>query len=931
MTTPLAALTHRGQSIWLDFISRELLTSGELERMIREDHITGLTSNPTIFAKAIRHGSDYDDEIKSAMDRGLTSAEDVFTEIAIADIRKATQILSPVHEKAGGKDGFVSLEVSPALADDTERTLRLARELWKRVDARNLMIKVPATDEGIPAIRQLIADGINVNVTLIFSLASYVKVVDAYMSGLEDRAKRGESLNVHSVASFFVSRVDTAVDPLLEAAGKDAAPLLGEAAIANARRAYELFDKEFLRGERFRILERKGAHVQRPLWASTSAKNPAYRDVVYAEALVGPHTVDTMPPETIKAFSDHGVADSDTVTSDWDGANANVAELAKFGVDIDKVTDELLAKGVSSFAASYAELLDAIATKMDLWGEGFSERTHWSPGAMGDDVTRDLGSLAPMTTLRRILERDPSVWTSEKGHDAVISNRLGWLDVIDTMKDQVGRLATLATSLRAEGYRDCVLLGMGGSSLCPEVFRNVFPTQDGALRLFVLDTTDPSAIEEVTSQISLPHTLFVVSSKSGGTLETLSQFAHFHELEAKLDTATAGRHFVAVTDPGSPLATIAAENSFRDTFINPQDIGGRYSALSFFGLVPAALMGVDVRRILDVAGALLAASGVGNPGHYNPGLFLGTVFGRGYEVGRDKITILAPSRLATFGLWAEQLIAESTGKEGKGIVPIAGEEPGAPAVYSGNDRLFVAYHMDDSSQYAAGVSALIAAGQPVMEITLRDSYDLGGEFIRWELATAVAATHLHTDPFDEPNVKESKDNTNKILAQHEAKGAFPAEPQPVSSHPVADQIDEFLKGAAAPHYVALMAYVTPTAPNDVALHALQAAIRDRWHIATTVGFGPRFLHSTGQLHKGGPNTGLYIQFTTNDTCDVSIPGKPFSFSTLKKAQALGDLDSLLAHGRKVIHIEIPTSNEVAKVMTAAAEQIATPSGTAARR
>jgi transaldolase / glucose-6-phosphate isomerase len=915
MATPLQQLGERGQSVWLDFISRELLTSGELQRLIADANVTGMTSNPTIFQKAIAEGSLYDDQIRELIASGIDDPNDVFTELAITDIQHAADILRPVHERTSGADGFVSLEVPPSLSHDTDATVAMARTLWERVDRPNLMIKIPATLEGMPAIGRTIGDGRNVNITLIFAIAMHEKVIEQYLGALEARHNAGESLDVHSVASFFVSRVDTLVDKLLEA--KLAADpgnaliegLLGKAAIANAVLAYELFEQRF--GDaRFTALREAGAHVQRPLWASTSAKNPNYRDVVYAEALVGPDTVDTMPPATIDAFQDHGVVSGDTVKADYAGAHRVMDQLAQVGINMDDVTQELLDAGVKTFADSYDALIRGIAEKIDSMSSGYATRQHIDTGATA--IALDTPEATQIA--ERVWHRDPNLWKpGDDAHAAVIRNRLGWLDVVGAMREQLASLTALTTEVREAGWRDCVLLGMGGSSLCPEVLRSSFGSAEGQPTLHVLDTTDPLAITRVTGAIDPKATGYIVSSKSGTTLETLSHLAHFWELTAAA-VDKPGSHFIAVTDPGTPLANIARDREFRHLYKNPPDIGGRYSALSMFGLVPAAVIGIDIDLLLHRAADMRRNCAAGVPGDLNGGLALGTVMGALHDAGRDKVTILAPHSVEAYSLWAEQLIAESTGKEGKGIIPIGDEPIGDPSVYSG-DRLFVALRIGADASFDGSIDALRKAGHPVIVFDLEDKYDLAAEFFRWEFATAVAGAHLAIDPFDEPNVKESKDNTQAVLQQYEQTGALPDEAPAVTDGALrvyGDVTGSSASGALTSHlntanpgdYVALMAYVTPDDPNHEALQRLRVAIRDSRRIATTLGFGPRFLHSTGQLHKGGPNTGVYIQITADDGTDVPIPDKPFTFSILKRAQAAGDLQSLRNHGRRVVRVHI---------------------------
>jgi len=411
----------------------------------------------------------------------------------------------------------------------------------------------------------------------------------------------------------------------------------------------------------------------------------------------------------------------------------------------------------------------------------------------------------------------------------------------------------------------------------------------------------------------LKATGYVVSSKSGTTLETLSHLAHFWELTSAVSD-NPGSHFIAVTDPGTPLAAIARDRRFLRLFQNPADIGGRYSALSMFGLVPAAIIGIDCDLLLERAATMRRNCAAGVPGDINCGMSLGTVMGALHDQGRDKVTIVAPREIEAYSLWAEQLIAESTGKEGKGIIPIGDEPIGDPDVYA-DDRLFVALRIGADAAFDRSVDALHSAGHPVISFDLADKYDLAAEFFRWEFATAVAGAHLGIDPFDEPNVQESKDNTKAVLQQYEDSGALPDDPAAVTDGALrvyGDVSGSTAAGALAAHldtanpgdYVALMAYVAPDDASQRALQGLRVAIRDSRRLATTLGFGPRFLHSTGQLHKGGPNTGVYIQITADDGTDVSIPGQPFTFSILKRAQAAGDLQSLRSHGRRVVRVHI---------------------------
>ncbi len=515
-----------------------------------------------------------------------------------------------------------------------------------------------------------------------------------------------------------------------------------------------------------------------------------------------------------------------------------------------------------------------------------------------DDALKEMSA---QRVMQRIRSHDHTVWKTEPTE---IINRLGWLTIAETSKKNIGRLTGLADELRSSGYRQAVLLGMGGSSLAPEVFSKTFGPAEGYLKLSVIDSTDPDLILSYAEELDFEETLFIVSTKSGGTVETLSFFKYFYNRTVEAVGADrAGEHFVAITDPGSKLADLAVRYSFRITFLSDPNIGGRYSALSYFGLLPAALLGIDLELLLDRA---LDAARKDTDGA-RLGAILGRLAGEKREgLSRDKVTIFTSPRLASFGDWVEQLIAESTGKEGKGIVPVIGEPLGAPEVY-GQDRLFVYLRLHGEDALEAGLQALEKAGHPVLRIDLRDLYDIGAQFFLWELATAVAGHLLGINPFDQPNVESAKVRAREMVSAYTDTGQLPedrAEP------PEGKVLAEFLSQAEAGDYVALQAYVQPTEATTSALQELRRKIRDRHRVATTVGYGPRFLHSTGQLHKGGGGGGLFVQFTNSQRRDAAIPdtaGKQessVSFATLKMAQALGDKQALQDNQRRVIRIHL---------------------------
>jgi transaldolase/glucose-6-phosphate isomerase len=869
----LAKLSSAGVSVWLDQIRRTLITGGELHRLAEEESLRGVTANPSIFEKAILGSDDYDEELQE-LSRQELSAQEIYDRIAQRDVQMACDVLADFYREANGNDGFVSLEVAPEIAYDTERTLDMARVYWKAVNRPNLMIKIPGTPAGVPAIEQAIYEGINVNVTLLFAVEAYERVAEAYLRGLERRQAEGLTLDVKSVASFFVSRVDTNVDKKLEALGRT--DLAGRAAVANARAAYRRF-KEIFNGPRWEALHHAGAHVQRPLWASTGTKNPEYSDVKYVEELVGAHTVNTMPLNTLMAFGDHGEVTGPTAERD---PSEDLELLADAGIDMQEVTDELLVDGVKQFEDAMHRLLAGIEEERAAVVTGKPATIEARlPRENQDEIAKRVNEAMGQSVAQRVWRRDPSLWGGPGVPE--IEDRLGWLTVSETMLEHATELEAFAGEVRSEGYTDAILLGMGGSSLGPEVLRQSFGDIPEGLRLQVLDSTHPDAIRAVQDSVDITKTIFVVSSKSGGTIETLSHYRHFKSL-AKPE------QFVVVTDPGSPLVRLAEEDGLRRVFLNPPDIGGRYSVLSLFGLVPAALMGINVEALLH-----RAQVGEQNCAHYdssasNSGLWLGSAIGELARQGRDKLTFFVSEPIASFGLWAEQLVAESTGKHGRGILPVADEPVGEPDVY-GDDRVFAYLRNGEQPDEAldAAVQKLADAGHPTLTMATQGAVDLGRVFFLSEFAVAVAGWALGINPFDQPNVQEAKDNTKRVLDS----GTIPEFESAGDA-----ELRALLADAQPPHYVAIMGYLAPSAELDAALAELRAAIRELTGAAVTFGYGPRFLHSTGQLHKGGPPTGRFLQLVDAPRGDVEIPGEAYTFGRLIAAQAAGDLQTLRSHG-----------------------------------
>ncbi len=936
MSNPLLEIQNFGQSAWLDYIHRQDLQNGDLQRRIDDEGVLGVTSNPSIFQKAIGDSDTYDEAMLAILD---LDAQDIYESLAIDDIRGATDLFRPIYERTDGGDGFVSLEVSPLLARDTQATIDEAHRLFATVDRPNLMIKIPATPEGLPAIEAAIAAGINVNVTLIFALQNYEAVAEAFIRGLEQRLERGEDVTrVASVASFFLSRIDVMVDQILEnnirAAqvqgdmGRITANrvLLGQTAIANAKLAYRSFQRIF-DGERFAALRGAGAQAQRPLWASTGAKNPAYPDTMYVDNLIGPHTVNTLPPATLAAFKDHGVA-AETISidvADFLPPQEVMDRLTEVGIDLGQVTARLQDDGVDAFIDAFETLINQVAAKRTVLRSGIMDRTKLALGIYHSAVDEAVAGLDAESANARLWNKDGSLW---KSHAPTIDNivkRLGWLDTDKTIDR--ARLIALQDDVRGSRFQHVVLLGMGGSSLAPEVLSDTFGPQDGFPELIVLDSTDPARIRAVESEIALEDTLFIVASKSGGTIETVALHHYFRE-----KTGGNGEQFIVITDAGSPLEQIAEKEGLREIFINPSDIGGRYSALSYFGLVPAALIGLDLVKLWASADTMMAANGHLIPTAYHPALLLGAVIGALAQAGRDKVTITATASLRGFGNWAEQLLAESLGKEGRGALPVVGATIGMPHDYV-SDRLFIYLRVDndrDVAEMDTAVRTLREAGHPRVTIRLPDSHAIAGEFFRWEYAAAIAGRLLGINPFDEPNVAEAKDATKRLLEIVQREGSLPPEAPVMTADglelyadsrtlaplrelcqqhgydgaDLAQVIAAQLASTRAGDYFAFLIYCDLDAEERRLLADIQRRIRHVTKRAVTIGIGPRYLHSTGQYHKGGGDNGVFWQLTADAAPDLEIPGMPFSFGALFAAQAAGDMQALGGHGRRAMRLHL---------------------------
>lgn len=915
MDNPLKVLQKLGQSVWLDNLSRDLLRSGELARLICEDGISGITTNPAIFEKAITEDRSYDNDIHRLVDQGL-GVHEIYEELVISDVRDAADLLRETYEQSARQDGYVSVEVAPDLAYDPTGTVEQAVRLFQRIGRPNVMVKVPATRPGMQAVRDLMKAGINVNVTLIFDREQTMEAASAYIDGTDAwNLAGGGPHGPVCVASLFVSRVDTVIDDLLKDLSEhhvklQAKDLMGKAAIANAKLAYAGHRAVF-QSERFKEASKIGVVPQRIVWASTSTKNPAYGDTYYVESLVGPYSVNTMPPHTLNAFRDHGKVVS-AIEVDLEGARQHMEKLEYLGLDMVGIMDRLLADGLKSFSDAFQRLLHEIGTKRTRLLRGWGHRSA-SLGKLQDKVDRTLKTLDTERLSENLWNGETSLWTDDPESAKEINRRLGWLHIVDILSGETDKLRAFAEEIRSEGFSDAIILGMGGSSLAAEVYSQCFGDQEGYPKLTVLDTTVPDTVLRVENTLDLKRTLFVVASKSGGTIEVVSLYKYFRrKLEALLGSR-AGRNFVAITDPGTDLGRLAGEHGFRRVFLNPPDIGGRFSALSYFGMVPAALIGAKLDLLLMRAAQATEASGPGVRTLESPGAWLGTILAESALAGADKLTLIISPKVASFGCWLEQLVAESTGKMGRGIIPVDGEPIGDERAY-GNDRIFVYLRLDEDAGYDEAVSRLEKAGHAVVTLRLHGPYDVGREMFRWEYATAVAGALLHVNPFDQPNVQESKDITKKMLTEFVSQGKLPEIDYVSPDSPDLSGIVRGLVESAEPgSYIGINAFIDPTEKNKAVLQEFRRYLSSNYRLATCLGFGPRYLHSTGQIHKGGPRKGLFMLITCEDKAELEIPGEKYSLNVLKTAQALGDCMALKNKGIPVMRIHMRSDEELEKL------------------
>ncbi len=899
-------LFESGQSVWLDNIRRGLIKNGKLAKDIERGIIRGVTSNPSIFRKAITNSQDYENAL---IPMALANVDEkyIFTQLTVEDIRNAADLFRDLYISSQGNDGFVSLEVSPLYAHDPEETLVQAKSVWKAVNRPNLMIKIPVTNEILPVITELTAAGINLNLTLIFSPEQYEQAAEAYIAGLRQRIEKGETIDkIRSVASIFVSRVDTKIDSMLAETGVSTRSLQGKAAIRNAQKIYNRSLMIF-NDENFGNIRERGGNAQRVLWASTSVKNKLFKQTYYVDALVGENTVNTVPPSTLDALL-KSCETKPSLPVPEDEIEAFFVSLQNAGINIDAVYAQLEDEGIAAFMTDYNATLDLIRLRC----EGIRKNM----GQLQNVIEESFQKFDRESVMRRIFSKDPTVWTFNTQSYPEIRSRLGWLDTYKTTESVITDYIALRNELKKEGVSQILLIGTGGTSIVPEVIANIFDSETD-IKITVIDSTDPVEIAEVRKGYDPKSTLFIVSSKSGNAIEIHALMDYFFAQTKETFKDKAGSRFIAITDSGSALEKIASDLGFRHIFHTDSSVGGRFSALTAYGIFPAILMGLDHQIISQKVTEMMKNCSPSLPAHRNEGAALGTFIGTAAIYGKDKLTIIADPAFSSFGSWLELIIAESTGKEGKGIVPIDLEPELEDKSYA-NDRFFVYINHDNT--YRDRVQKLQEQGYPVYEIAVDDEYDLFAEFYRWEIAVSVACSILYVNPFDQPDVLGGKICTSAKINEIHENGVL-KEPEPVwedeqtevsTREELGDLsqcrnyneiITRFIsKAKSGKDYIAVIAFLPTNEESTIWLQQLRRTILQCTKCATMIGFGPRFLHSTDQLFKGGPNNGFFIQVVTDHSDDILISNEYMSFKKLEQAQALENFESLSEKGRHVIRI-----------------------------
>lgn len=924
LSTQQALDTRR---LWLHDFSRALLEAQPLTALPASSFATHLGR----LERAIGEGDSYDSALEQC---ALADPHLCFESLLIEDVRRAADALLPRFAPEWAS-GVVSVDLSPLRAESPAERLEAARQLFRAIDRPNVLIKMPAQADLLTVPEQLLYEGVNIHFTHVYHIDGYERAAECYMRALERRALENLALNgVFSVISFHVGAIDATVDRQLQNNIRAAqarselarvsanAELLGKIGVANANNVYRR-SRDLFNSERFARLRARGALPQRLLWTEIAPISPLQAPMHYVDCLNHAEALLLLEPTLLEHLANH---DQDAMqrTLALREAPDILARLAAVGIELDLIARQLLGDAEEMYSEAFAKLIARVDGKRKLLSSGFMRRQTLVLGQYQKPVETELARLRAQKSITRTWACDASLWTDSPQVAAQIENRLGWLRLPTDGRIDREVLRAARDESRRAGWRHLVMLGMGGANITAETLYAIFGQQEGFPALITLDSTDPTAIRDVEAQIDLARTCFIVASKSGSTLETLAMLYYFY------DKVQNGDQFIAITDPETRLAEEAQRLGFRAIYYNPTDMAGRYAALSYFGMLPIAMLGLDFERLLDRAAEMALACGANVMGNNHPGLWLGTVLGVLARRGLDKLTLLSSPEIAAFGAWVEQLIAESSGKEDKGIIPISGGTVGLPHDYD-DDRLFVYLRLETSAQNPdQAVKMLQEAGHPLVRLDLRDVYDIGAEFFRWQFAAATVGMVLGINPFDEPAVEESKQNTQRLLDAYVEHSALPQSPpayseddvslfadettaallhalrqqQALESSPLSGMLAAFLRLARSGDYIGLLAYLPPRPEYIAQLETLRRQLRHVLRRAVTLGFGPRYLHSTGQLHKAGCDKGVFLQLTVDDPEALPIPNLPYSFSVLKQAQAEGDYEALQSRGRRIVRLHL---------------------------
>ncbi len=931
---PLWRLRDHGQSVWLSYLRRRLLDGGDLQHLIEARALSGIESDLEFLCGALARGNEYGASLRRPMDEGV-DVDTIGEHLLAEEARAAAEVLTPLYEQSSGREGFVSIDVVSGRPDDPQSTSAAIHRAVGLIEHPNIMFKVLATDSGFAVLEAMTAEGYHIHVGPLFSVPSVRQAVRAFAGGLRRRTEAGGAADVTSAISFGLAPLDIAVDDLLGDLIRDSAhdtsreeSLVGSIAVATAKVVCRE-QRELLQRELGSEVAAPSSPLQRIIWTNTATKNPRFGEFHYIEDLVGPDSGLSLSRSSLEAFHQRGVVAA-TLGRSVDEATEILAELADVGIDLEDLGRRLEQRANDKLAAARDRFVSTVGRACEALGanEPTASRVTLGGGRWWGAVEEIPAELLPVEVLDDLEElvprlwcKDPSLWSDEPAEQELIYNRLGWIDLIEPMSFESLPAGRFASRMVDADIEDIVVLGMGGSSLCAEVFRDVF----GIDNVWVLASTIPRVVKRIAEHVDPARTLVVVSSKSGTTLETrvLADYFYFYALATPM-LETAGERFVAVTDPGTPLEQAAHERDFQGLWLTPPDVGGRFSAFTHFGVLPMALMELDAGAILESAQRMAASCAAEVPVSLNPAALLGVALHEGFRTGRDKLTFLCDEGLAPFAAWAEQLVAESLGKDGVGLVPIVGEPAGDSGDY-GDDRLFVG--MELGPEPDARLQRLLdqlAPDHPVMRFHLDDRNEIGAELFRWQLGTAVAGALLEINPFDEPDVEASKQRTIEILdAAGDASAAAPApvdvgdgwavfadlerDAELAARHEgegLASWLNAHLGRAAVPDYVGLQIFLAADSETRDKLDDIRWILRERLGVATSLGWGPGYLHSTGQLHKGGPDIGVFLLATATDPEDLECPGFDYSFGRLARAQALGDLRALQERGRRVLHLHL---------------------------